>query len=67
MGIKEFIQERGIVSLYHFTLIDNLDSILKYGLFLTAIRGTKIITIKSKNKIIKIFLNDFLIRQRPPF
>ena len=32
MGIKEFIQERGIVSLYHFTLIDNLDSILKYGL-----------------------------------
>ena len=32
MGIKEFIQERGIVSLYHFTFIDNLDSILKYGL-----------------------------------
>ena len=24
MEIKEFIQERGIVSLYHFTLIDNL-------------------------------------------
>ena len=30
--IKRFIERRGINSLYHFTGIDNLDAILKYGL-----------------------------------
>ncbi|WP_455542085.1 DarT ssDNA thymidine ADP-ribosyltransferase family protein [Intestinibacter sp.] len=30
--IKKFIQERNITNLYHFTPIDNLNNILKYGL-----------------------------------
>lgn len=32
MGIEEFIENRGIKSLYHFTVIDNLEAILNYGL-----------------------------------
>lgn len=32
MNIKEFIEEKGIKSLYHFTKSENLYNILKYGL-----------------------------------
>lgn len=32
MSIEEFIANRGIESLYHFTVVDNLESILNYGL-----------------------------------
>ena len=30
--IKRFIEERNIESLFHFTPVDNLENILKYGL-----------------------------------